>query len=229
MKTAEILVVDDDRFLVDAIRTLLKGEGFTVREANSASDCYASVMESPPDLVILDWGLPDENGLTVCRRLREEHDFPIVMLTSRTATVDKVLGLEMGADDYVTKPFDAHELVARVRVQLRRSRAVTAVQDATGFNVGDLAIDEVGRVAKVDGKPIDLTETEFKLIYYLAKNPGRALSREMLFEHVWGYEIDFNSNSLEVMVYRLRNKLEAAKANVVIRTRRAYGYQLEHV
>ena len=229
MKSSEILVVDDDRFLIEAIRTLLKGEGFNVREANSAAECYAAVTADLPGLVILDWGLPDENGLTVCRRLRQEHDFPIIMLTSRTATVDKVLGLEMGADDYVTKPFDGHELVARVRVQLRRARPVTPVEDAAGFKVGALEIDEAGRVAKVDGKAIELTETEFKLIHYLAKNPGRALSREMLFEHVWGYEIDFNSNSLEVMVYRLRNKLDAAGANVVIRTRRAYGYQLEHV
>ncbi len=229
MKTAEILLVDDDRFLVDAIRTLLKGEGFTVREANDAADCYKLIAESVPDLLILDWGLPDENGLTVCRKLRQDHDFPIVMLTSRSATVDKVLGLEMGADDYITKPFDAHELVARVRVQLRRARPVATVEVHTGFSVGSLFIDEVGRLAKVDGNPIELTETEFKLIHYLAKNPGRALSREMLFEQVWGYEIDFNSNSLEVMVYRFRNKLEAAKANVVIRTRRAYGYQLEHV
>jgi DNA-binding response OmpR family regulator len=229
MKSGDILVVDDDRFLVDAIRSLLRGEGFPVREANSASECYVAVAEDLPGLVILDWGLPDENGLTVCRKLREDYDFPIIMLTSRTATVDKVLGLEMGADDYVTKPFDAHELVARVRVQLRRSRPVTPIEDASGFKVGALEIDEDGRVAKVDGKPIELTETEVKLIHYLAKNTGRALSREMLFEHVWGYEIDFNSNSLEVMVYRLRNKLEAAGANVVIRTRRAYGYQLEHV
>jgi DNA-binding response OmpR family regulator len=143
--------------------------------------------------------------------------------------VDKVLGLEMGADDYITKPFDGHELVARVRAQLRRARPAAPIPVAAGFRVGSLEIDEDSRLAKLSGTALDLTETEFKLLFYLAKNSGRALSREMLFDQVWGYEIDFNSNSLEVMVYRLRNKLDALGADVMIRTRRAYGYQLEPV
>jgi len=227
--TANILVVDDDRFLVDAIRDLLTNNGFVVREANSAAQCYAAVADQIPDGVLLDWGLPDDDGLSVCRKLRQQHDFPILMLTSRNATVDKVLGLEMGADDYITKPFDGHELVARVRAQLRRARPAAPIPVAAGFRVGSLEIDEDSRLAKLSGTALDLTETEFKLLFYLAKNSGRALSREMLFDQVWGYEIDFNSNSLEVMVYRLRNKLDALGADVMIRTRRAYGYQLEPV
>lgn len=226
---ANILVVDDDRFLVEAIRDLLTNNGFVVREANSAAQCYEAVAIQTPDGVLLDWGLPDDDGLSVCRKLRQDYDFPILMLTSRNATVDKVLGLEMGADDYITKPFDGHELVARVRAQLRRARTVAPIEVAAGFRVGSLEINEDSRVARVNGTALDLTETEFKLLFYLAKNSGRALSREMLFDQVWGYEIDFNSNSLEVMVYRLRNKLDALGADVMIRTRRAYGYQLEPV
>jgi len=226
---ASILVVDDDRFLSEALRKLLDANGFNVRLAGNAEEAVEAIDSAKPDLLVLDLGLPDQDGVSLCRRIRLEHRFPILMLTSRNTAMDKVVGLEVGADDYLTKPFDHHELVARVRAQLRRASEYGAAKVTTEptLQVGTLEVDEDARTANVAGRQLDLTELEFKLLAFLAKNKGRALSREVLFETIWGYDLEFNSNSLEVMVYRLRQKIEKDGGPKVIHTLRGFGYKLE--
>ena len=223
-----IIVVDDDRFLSKSVAELLRAEQFQVTEAANAAEALVAVVESPPDLMILDVGLPDEDGFAFCRRIRAKWTFPVIMLTSRTDTIDKVIGLEVGADDYLTKPFAPRELVARVRAHLRRIGEYgqpTSVGNV--IEVGELTIDLDARRVAVRGATVELTDLEFRLLEYLIQNAGRALGRDQLFEHVWGYDEEFNTNSLEVIVYRLRTKLEKPLGQRLIRTVRGYGYRLQ--
>jgi DNA-binding response OmpR family regulator len=221
-----ILIIDDDRFLLDSLQVLLSREHFTVRTATNARDGLQQIVAGPPDLLILDLSLPDEDGFTLCRRVRQKWKFPIVMLTSRSEMMEKVIGLEVGADDYVTKPFEGRELIARIRAQLRRTSEYTG-QDAPSdwIEAGGLRVDfKAHKVFGPKGEAV-LTELEFRLLAYFVQNAGRALSREQLFESVWGYDDAFNSNSLEVIVHRLRSKLEASGAQKPISTVRGYGYR----
>jgi len=183
-------------------------------------------------MAVLDISLPDFDGITLCRRLRATHHFPILMLTARTDAMDKVIGLEVGADDYLTKPFDAAELVARVRAHLRRLREYgrpatpAAASERTVFE--GLVVDHDIRDAIVDGRPAHLTKREFELLAHLAANAGRVVTRDSLFAHNWGFEIEFSSNSLDVHIYRLRKKIEADPDHPrYIHTLRGYGYKLE--
>lgn len=225
----EILVIDDDAFLRDSLRRLLSSNGFAVRVAAAARDGFMAIAESAPDLLILDLSLPDEDGLTLCRRIRAKWKFPIVMLTSRSDLLDKVVGLEVGADDYLTKPFEARELIARVRANLRRQTEYlpSRGQDDV-IEIGPLKLDPASRRATLHDNPVTLTALEFRLLHYFVANSGRVLEREALFETVWGYEEEFNSNSLDVFVYRLRTKLEKASGTKLIHTVRGYGYRFEH-
>ncbi len=223
----QILVIEDDRFLQKSIRQVLELRGFTVRLASTAQEGFAAIAESAPDLLILDLGLPDEDGISLCKRIRLKWRFPIVILSSRSDLTDKVIGLEVGADDYLTKPFEAGELIARVRANLRRHEEYSAVPKVEEvLTVGPLRIDLGSRTVHVGESAVHLTSLEFKLLYLLATNSGRVLERETLFEQVWGYDDDFNSNSLEVFVYRLRSKLEKAGGMKMIETVRGVGYRL---
>ncbi|MFZ4507472.1 MAG: response regulator transcription factor [Fimbriimonas sp.] len=222
-----LLLVEDDPFLAESLIRLLGNQGYTVKWCPTAADGYTSLEQKPFRMMILDLGLPDEDGLSLCRRVRLRWNLPILMLTSRGESIDKVIGLEGGADDYMTKPFDAHELVARIRAQIRRSKEYpteTKVDASRSF--GPLTLNTDERVIRVHDTALDLTETEYKIMEYLLINAGRAISREQLFEHVWGFEIEFSSNSLEVLVYRLRGKLEKAGSPPLIQTLRGYGYKL---
>jgi DNA-binding response OmpR family regulator len=224
---ARILVVDDDRFLLENVVRLLQGQGYEVATASSGEEALRAVSERLPDLAVFDVSLPDFDGITLCRRVRGTHRFPIVMLTARGDSMDKVIGLEVGADDYLTKPFDPSELVARVRAQLRRSRDYTGSARPVRTRIGNLEIDHEAREAFVNGAPIELTKREFELLAHLAANAGRVLTRESLFERNWGFEIDFSSNSLDVHIYRLRKKIGAAPSHpAYIYTIRGYGYRL---
>lgn len=228
--TTKILVVDDDRFLQDSLKRLLTGQGFEVRTQSTAEDGLQSIISETPDLMILDLGLPGVDGISFCRQIRTKWKFPVLMLTARTDAMDKVIGLEVGADDYLTKPFEPSELLARVRAQLRRNREYheAVAPKPKVVQVGKLQIDVESREARFAGKPLELTVKEYELLLYMAQNVGRALSREMLFEEVWGFEIDFNSNSLDVFVYRLRQKLESEHgAPRYIFTQRGFGYKLQ--
>ena len=223
----QILVIEDDRFLQRSIRQVLEMRGFTVRLSSTASEGFSSIAESSPDLLILDLGLPDEDGISLCKRIRQKWRFPIVILSSRSDLTDKVIGLEVGADDYLTKPFEAGELVARVRANLRRHEEYSAVpKQEEILSVGPLKMDLGSRSVSVNDRAVHLTSLEFKLLYLLATNSGRVLERETLFEQVWGYDDEFNSNSLEVFVYRLRSKLEKAAGLRMIETVRGVGYRL---
>ncbi|MEQ1933548.1 MAG: response regulator transcription factor [Fimbriimonadaceae bacterium] len=224
-----ILVVDDDRFLLDNVTKLLSGEGYHVDGATSGEEALDRLEKDQAHMVVLDLGLPGIDGLTTCRRIRQKWTMPVLMLTARTDANDKVFGLEVGADDYLTKPFDGSELVARVRAHLRRTS-----QYANGNTtaekpqiIGELSVDHKTRKVELDGQIIQLTNKEFELISYLAKNLGRAISRDHLFESVWGYEMDFNTNSLDVYIYRIRRKIEADPNHPrYLQTMRGYGYRM---
>jgi len=225
----DILIIDDDRFITDSVGRFLASHGYEIRRCHTAGEGFRSIAEVQPDLLVLDLGLPDQDGISLCRRLRSQWSFPILMLTSRGASMDKVVGLEVGADDYLTKPFDANELLARIRALLRRVaeyHGKSLVQEKS-MRVGPLTVDMDARAVSIEGAALEITETEFKILSYLASNAGRAISREMLFETIWGYDIEFSSNSLEVLIYRLRQKLEQAGCPNVIRTMRGYGYKLQ--
>lgn len=227
MKT-RILLVDDDRFLLDQVRRLLTQSDFEVATAASASEAFDRLAEEPPDLAVLDLGLPDMDGVSLCRRMREKHRFPILMLTARSDAMDKVVGLEVGADDYLTKPFEPAELVARVRALLRRSREYGVGSQEAMRQVGDLALDPGIRDARVDGRAVGLTKKEFALLEHLAANSGRVVTREALFERTWDDDIAFASNSLDVHVYRLRKKIEPDPENPrYLHTHKGVGFRLE--
>lgn len=228
--STSILVVEDDRFLQDNLLKLLRAEGYTADGVASGEEALQKLEEAPTELVVLDLGLPGMDGLTTCRRIRMRWHMPVLMLTARTDAMDKVLGLETGADDYLTKPFDAIEFVARVRAQLRRAKdyqAGTTKAATDALELGGLSVDFGKRCVAVDGEVLDLTSREFEIIGYLAKNCDRAISRDQLFEQVWGYEMDFNTNSLDVYMYRIRKKIEKNPDKpLYLHTLRGYGYKL---
>lgn len=226
---ARLLIIEDDLFLQANLRKLLEQDGYSVLVAGSGEEGMALVAESPPDLVILDLGLPGDDGISTCRRLRQRHTMPVIMLTARTDALDKVIGLEVGADDYLTKPFEPSELRARIRAQLRRNREYQEQGKATSELVilGGLLIDFARRDVLRDGQPCELTSKEFEIIVYLHKHLGLPVEKDTLFEKVWGYEMDFNSNSLEVYIYRIRRKMERDPSKPqYLHTLRGYGYKL---
>jgi DNA-binding response OmpR family regulator len=227
--SARVLVVDDDPFLLQNIELLLTQDGYSVRSAASGEEALALLSNEPADLVILDLGLPGIDGVTTCRRLRTRWNMPLIMLTARTDAIDKVVGLEVGADDYLTKPFEPSELMARVRAQLRRHQEYERSKPkARSLTLGPIEIDFERRAVLVDSAQVELTNREFEIIEHLAQNLGRAISREALFEAVWGYELEFNSNSLDVLMYRLRKKLERDPNHPEhLMTLRGFGYKLQ--
>ena len=224
--SARVLLVDDDRFLQENVGRLLRSGGYEVRTAGDGAEAERTAKEFAPDLAILDVGLPDTDGMSLCRTLRRDHHFPIIMLTALSESGEKIQGLESGADDYLTKPFDPGELLARVRAQLRRTQEYSVA--AGRVVIGELVVDVAGREAAVGERSLDLTNKEFALLAHLAQNAGRVVSREDLFSHSWGFDISFGSNSLDVYVYRLRRKLEAsADRPRYLHTIKGYGYKLE--
>ncbi len=223
---SEILIIEDDPFLLSSLTQLLEANNFVVRGASNAKDGFSSIAEQNPDLLILDLGLPDEDGVSLCRRIRTKWTFPILMLTSRSDLMDKIIGLEVGADDYITKPFESRELLARIRACLRRTSEYK-LDDSKGdlLRSGPLSLDMKQRSTMVNDQRIVLTALEFRLLHYFVVNAGRVLEREQLFESVWGYDDEFNSNSLDVFVYRLRTKIERASGKKAIHTVRGFGYR----
>jgi two-component system response regulator PrrA len=224
--SARILLVDDDRFLLENIARLIQSEGYDVRTASDGAEALRTVEEFHPELAVLDVGLPDTDGMTLCRTLRKGWRFPIIMLTALSESGEKIQGLEAGADDYLTKPFDPGELVARVKAQLRRAQEYAT--PGGQMIIGGLVIDQAGRTVTVDGRSLELTNKEFALLAHLAENVGKVVSREELFSHSWGFDISFGSNSLDVYIYRLRRKLEPQPDRPrYLHTIKGYGYKLE--
>ena len=226
---ATIVVVEDERDINNLIRSHLEQDGHTVHQAFDGPAGLGLVEAKRPHLVILDWMLPGRDGLAVCREIRQNHLVPIIMLTARSEEIDRVMGLEVGADDYVVKPFSIRELMARVRSILRRVALDTSMlTPQTGDNVsglpdaqravppapapviqGPLQIDQANRTVSLEGREIDLTRREFDLLALLATHPGRAFSRDFLLEHIWGYEYDGADRTVDSHVAQVRRKLGA--------------------
>ncbi len=223
-----VLVVDDDAPSVKMIAFLLRDAGYTVSTADNGATALELVAEENPDLVILDVMMPHMDGHEVCRRIRSKLQVPIIFLSARGETSDRVRGLELGADDYLPKPFEPAELLARVKAVLRRTEAYAAGDAHSRLVVGDFVLEPVGHKVVVGEKTIDLTPIEFRLLHCLARNAGRVMPHDFLVEAVWGYEYEGYSNQVAVYIRRLRNKIEAnpSKPEHLI-TVRGIGYKFE--
>jgi len=222
-ESAHVLVVDDDPRIAASLRRALIYEGYDVEVAADGPSALARARERLPDLVILDIMLPGLDGIEVCRRLRAEGDVPILMLTARDATADRVLGLDSGSDDYLVKPFAYEELLARVRALLRR-RAPGA---GNRIHFAGLTLDADAREVRRGDRPIALTALEFELLHYFLRNPRRVLNRAQILDTVWGYDTDTASNVVDVYVGYLRQKLEEVGEPRLIHTVRGVGYVLK--
>jgi len=220
-----ILLVDDEVTLIKGLKLSLEREGFTVLSADNGRQALDVVAKEQPDLVVLDLMLPEIDGLEVCRIIRQTSTVPIIMLTARSEDIDKILGLEMGADDYLTKPFNSRELIARIRAHLRRVNWSNVAQDSERIAVGDLVIDVPKRRVQVKGDDVDLTAKEFDILATLATNPGRVYTRENLLEIIWGYKYFGDVRNVDVHVRRLREKIEKDPAHPeYVLTRWGVGY-----
>jgi len=226
-----ILIVEDERNLSNLIRRNLEEKGYRVLQVFDGPSALEAATDAAPDLIILDIMLPSMDGLEVCRRLRQRSIVPILMLTARAQEIDRVLGLELGADDYLTKPFSMRELKARVRAILRRVEMIHAASAPSleqVVTVAGLRLDPVSYEATLDGQVVELTPKEFALLYLLVRHPGRAFSRAYLLDEIWGYETAAYDRTVDTHVYRLRQKL-GAESEVVRRivAVRGIGYKFE--
>jgi two-component system phosphate regulon response regulator PhoB len=222
-----VLVVEDESALSTLLRYNLEREGYRVFEAKDGEEALLLADEAKPDLVLLDWMLPKVPGIEVCRRLRlrtDARNTPIVMLTARGDEGDRIRGLDMGADDYVSKPFSVSELLARLRAVMRRIRPALADDK---INVGDIVIDRAARRVRRAGREVHLGPTEFKLLDYLAQHPGRVFSREQLLDAVWGSDVYVEARTVDVHIGRLRKAVNRESEIDPIRTVRSAGYALD--
>lgn len=229
----KILVVDDEKPIADILQFNLKKEGYDVYCAYDGNEALQLVEEIQPDLILLDIMLPQRDGMEVCREVRKKYEMPIIMLTAKDSEIDKVLGLELGADDYVTKPFSTRELIARVKANLRRHQHVISQPEAGNESneivVGSLVIHPDAYVVSKRGETIELTHREFELLYYLAQHIGQVMTREHLLQTVWGYDYYGDVRTVDVTVRRLREKIEDSPSHPAwIVTRRGVGYYLRN-
>jgi DNA-binding response OmpR family regulator len=219
-----ILIVDDERTLRETLAEALDADGFRVLTAADGREALSRFREHQPDLVVLDLMLPELSGIEVCRIIRAESGVPIVMLTAKTSELDKVVGLELGADDYVTKPFSLRELTARIRALLRRTEQLAEAPTPL-VELGALTVDLAGHRLLRDGELVPLKPKVFELLAYLLRHPGQVLSREQLLEHVWGYDYAGETRTVDVHVHWLRAAIEPAPAEpVYLHTVRGVGY-----
>ena len=227
-----ILAVDDEESILDLLKFNIEKEGYSVETATNGEDGFKKAMELKPDVIILDVMLPKQDGLTVCRRLRQENiNTPIIMLSARSEESDKILGLEIGADDYMTKPFSTRELTARIKANLRKADQAANIMASRRDNkidVGSMTLDLDKFEVNVRGEIIsDLTRREFEVLKYLAQKPGQVVTREDLLEKVWGYEYYGDIRTVDVTVRRIREKIEKNTANPkILITKRGVGYYI---
>lgn len=230
----KILVVDDEKPISDIVKYNLTKEGFEVETAFDGEEALDKFNSEEYDLVLLDLMLPKIEGLEVCREIRKTSNVPIIMVTAKDSEIDKVLGLELGADDYVTKPFSNRELIARVKANLRRqstaiSNAVNSINENADLAVGALVIHPDAYVVSKRGKTIELTHREFELLHYLANHLGQVMTREHLLQTVWGYDYFGDVRTVDVTVRRLREKIEDSPSHPTwLVTRRGVGYYLRN-
>ena len=229
-----ILIVDDEKTIVDMLVYNLQKEGYNTLEANDGEQAVQIALDKKPNLVLLDIMLPKMDGLAVCKRIRQSLDIPILMISAKDEEIDKILGLELGADDYITKPFSVRELMARVKANLRKAemsgKTMEESTDKTETNiitVGDLSLDLYKFEVKVRGEVMDLTLREFEVLKYLANQPGQVVTREVLLEKVWGYEYYGDIRTVDVTVRRIREKIEKDTSNPkILITKRGVGYYI---
>ena len=226
MNAEKILVVDDDLNICELLRLYLEKEGYTVVIANDGASAVTVFRDESPALVLLDIMLPKLDGWQVCREIRKFSDKPIIMLTAKGEVFDRVLGLELGADDYVVKPFDTKEVVARIKAVLRRT-AANAAEEVKEVNYDKLSINLTNYELKVNGVQIDTPPKEMELIFHLAKNPNRVFTRDQLLDEVWGFDYYGDSRTVDVHVKRLREKLEGVSDKWELRTVWGVGYKFE--
>ncbi len=226
MNTEKILVVDDDLNICELLRLYLTKDGYNVVIANDGVSAVTMFQEESPSLVLLDIMLPKLDGWQVCREIRKFSETPIIMLTAKGEVFDRVLGLELGADDYVVKPFDTKEIVARIKAVLRRS-ASSVGEEVKEVHFDKLSINLTNYELKVNGVQIDTPPKEMELIFHLAKNPNRVFTRDQLLDEVWGYDYYGDSRTVDVHVKRLREKLEGTSDKWELRTVWGVGYKFE--
>lgn len=226
--TPHVLVVDDEPHIVELVRYNLQQEGFVVSAARDGREALARVANERPDLVVLDIMLPGVDGIEVCRQIRRASRVPVLMLTARGRELDRVAGLELGADDYVTKPFSPRELVARIRAILRRTGSGAELPDAEPLQSDGLRLDPATHEVWLRGRPVDLTAKEFELLKLLIRHPNRVFTRDFLLEHLWGYDYFGSSRTVDMHISRLREKIEDnPAAPTFIQTVRGVGYKLK--
>jgi DNA-binding response OmpR family regulator len=223
MPGGRVLVIEDDAEITDVLRRSLRHEGYEVRTAADGVEALDAAAKFIPDLVVLDLGLPRLDGIEVCRQLRSDGDVPILILTARTETEDRVSGLDSGADDYLVKPFERQEFLARIRALLRRRPP----RGSASLTVGDLNLNPDTREVRRAEREIELTNREFELLEYLMRNERLVISRERLLDEVWGYDPMAATNTIDVFVSNLRRKLEAAGEPRLLHTKRGAGYVLK--
>jgi two-component system, OmpR family, response regulator VicR len=232
MMDKKILVVDDEKPIAEILQFNLQKEGYEVHCAFDGDEALQMVEEIKPDLILLDIMLPNRDGMEVCREVRKKYEMPIIMLTAKDSEIDKVLGLELGADDYVTKPFSTRELIARVKANLRRhqqSATKEEEKDQNEITVGSLVIHPNAYMVTKRGETIELTHREFELLHYLAKHIGQVMTREHLLQTVWGYDYYGDVRTVDVTIRRLREKIEDNPSHPTwIVTRRGVGYYLRN-
>ncbi len=228
-----ILIVDDEQSIIDILVYNLKKEGYNTIEANDGVAAVEMALSQKPDLILLDIMLPKMDGLTACKKIKSALNVPILILSAKDEELDKIVGLELGADDYITKPFSVRELMARVKANLRKSEVVMASQETKDkkeenqIEVGDLSLNLDRFEVKVRGEKVDLTVREFEALKYLANQPGQIVSRELLLEKVWGYEYFGDIRTVDVTVRRIREKIEEDTTNPkILVTKRGVGYYI---
>ena len=227
MANEKILVVDDDANICELLRLYLTKEGYQVTVANDGEEGLEKFNAVKPDMVLLDVMMPRMDGLEVCRRIRKAGNTPVMMLTAKGETFDKVLGLELGADDYVTKPFDTKEVVARIKAVLRRTAPASDTSDVKEVNYDKLSINLTNYEMKVNGVSVDTPPKELELIYHLASNPNRVFTRDQLLDEVWGFDYYGDSRTVDVHIKRLREKLEGVSDKWELKTVWSVGYKFE--
>ena len=227
MASEKVMVVDDDKNICELLRLYLEKEGYSVILCNDGQEAVVKFNALNPDFVLLDIMLPSLDGWQVCREIRKKSNIPIIMLTAKGETFDKVLGLELGADDYVVKPFDTKEVVARIKAVLRRISQTSQAEEIKEVSYDKLTVNMTRYELKVDGRVIDTPPKELELLFHLASNPNRVYTRDQLLDEVWGFEYYGDSRTIDVHVKRLREKLEGVSDHWALKTVWGVGYKFE--
>lgn len=227
MATAKILIADDDKNICELLKMYLEKEDYEVVIAGNGEEAIAKFDSENPDLILLDVMMPKLDGWQVCRELRKKSECPIIMITAKGETFDKVLGLELGADDYVVKPFEPKEIIARIKAVMRRTGKASSDTDKKEVSYDKLTVNMTKYELKVDGKVIDTPPKELELLFHLASNPNRVYTRDQLLDEVWGFEYYGDSRTVDVHIKRLREKLEGVSDKWSLKTVWGVGYKFE--